>query len=412
MTPRSLARLTLWCGLMVLAAGVATRAQQPAPQQAAPAGPLAPEKYKDIQVLKDVPADQVDLTMRYFSASTGLACQNCHVRDQATGEFAYEKDTRTKTTAREMIRLVQTVNDGEFGARINCGTCHAGRNQPAGLQPAQIMTPEQVAAAAALAARQGGPGGPGGPGGQAGRGGPPAGGAPGQPGGGRGNQTPGPPIDDVLNKYIDAIGGRAALEKMQSRVLSGTLVSRSGASAAFSIEEKGSKYRETTQLPAGPMTFGFDGSQGWTQGGTSVAVLEGFPLQQALRLNDLSRALQLKERYQNLQSGRPTRLPSSMPGGTPTPVNLVQGAPAPGVTERLYFDAESGLLLRRQVITRTPLNGSLVETIDYSDYKAVAGVLMPFTIKRNNWAALDTLTVTEVKPNVTIDDARFSKPRG
>ncbi len=80
------------------------------------------------------------------------------------------------------------------------------------------------------------------------------------------------------------------------------------------------------------------------------------------------------------------------------------------MTETLSFDATTGLLLRRQITTRTPLNGALVETIDYSDYKDVAGVKTPFTIKRNNWNTLDTLTIVDVKPNASIDDARFVTP--
>jgi len=92
----SLVRTSLLCAALALATTGALRAQQPQGQQpAAPTGPLAPEKYKDIQVLKDVPADQLDLTMRYFVAATGLNCSNCHQRDQATGEFNYPADTNT-----------------------------------------------------------------------------------------------------------------------------------------------------------------------------------------------------------------------------------------------------------------------------------------------------------------------------
>jgi hypothetical protein len=100
------------------------------------------------------------------------------------------------------------------------------------------------------------------------------------------------------------------------------------------------------------------------------------------------------------------------PGATPVDTTMIQGVPAPGVTERFYFDAASGLLLRHQIITRTPLNGSLSETFDYSAYRAVGGVMMAHTIKRNNWAILDTLTVTDIKANAAIDDGRFVKPKG
>ena len=362
-------------------------AQAPAPQ-----GPFAPEKYKNIQVLTKVPADQLDLAMRYVSAATGLQCISCHVQDQATGEWAYEKDDkRGKQTAREMMKMVDAINAGNFGITANCGTCHQGRNQPAGLQIAQPLTPEQLAAMAQQ---------------QAGRQGPPAGGAPaGAPGGGgRGQQGPPPPaVDDVLNKYIDALGGRAALEKLQSRVMSGTLTQRTGQSVAFTIEQKGDKYRETAQTQPAPMTRGFDGTSGWVQAGDHAQDVTGFPLQQALRESDLVLALHLKDKYPQLQSGRPARLDGK-------DVSLLRGT-ANGVTETFYFDAATGLLVRRTISTVTPL-GRLPEQIDYADYRDVAGVKTPFEVKRSTWSTIDIYKIVDVKPNAQIDDARFARPKG
>lgn len=380
---------------LLLAASVTTRAQAPT-AQTAPTGPLAPEKYKGIQVLKDVPADQLDLTMQYFIAATGFNCASCHMRDQATGAFTFDADTRMKSTARQMIQLVQTVNAGSFGARINCATCHQGSNRPAGLQMAQMFTPAELTLmsqqAAQQAARQGG-GGPGG--------------APGGRGGA--NQTPAPPVDEIVNKYITALGGQAAVAKLNSRVMSGTLVNRRGDSIPFTIEEKGNKVRETDTTPQGATTTVWDGASAWIQPGANAADLPGFRGQHVSRLNDLRRAADLATRYENLTASRPTRL-TLTPGAAPIAVNLLQGSPFAGVTERLYFDADSGLLIRRQIITRTPLNGTLTEVIDYSDYKDVAGVKMPFTIKRNDWNTLDVLTIVDVKPNAQVDDARFAKP--
>jgi hypothetical protein len=420
MARRLLVRTSLVCAALALVASVATFAKQGGQQPAAPTGPLAPEKYKDIQVLKDVPADQLDLTMRYFVAATGLNCSNCHQRDQATGVFTYEATTNTKTTARNMIKIVQTINAGDFGARINCGTCHQGLNRPAGLTAALMLSPDQLAA---LAARQGGPGGgAAGPGGAPGRGGPPAGGPPaggappggagGQGGRAGGTQPPAPALDDVLNKYVEALGGAAAVQKVQSLAITGNYVTRANQTVAFTIEEKGNKYRETSQLPGTAQTFGFDGSAGWTQTGTFIGDLSGFQLQQLTRLNDLPRLLHIKDLYQNVTAGRPTTLPATVPGGTPVAVNLVQGQLTPQSIERFYFDATTGLLVRRQITTQTPLNGRLTETFDYSGYKPVSGVMMPFMIKRNNWNTLDTLTITDVKVNPSLDDARFSKPKG
>jgi hypothetical protein len=409
-------------GALMVASAPIIRAQQTAPP--APTGPMAPEKYKNIQVLTDVPADQLDVTMRYFSAALGWQCQNCHTPDRTTGVIDFAADTGNgKKTARSMINLVKTVNAGDFGAKITCGTCHAGHNQPLGLQPAAMMTPEQVTAAAAqaaaMAARQGGPGGagpggaPGQPGAAGGRpGGPPQGAPGGAPGGGRGPQTPAPPVDDVLNKFMDAIGGRAAIEKLQSRVMTGTLMSRDSKTVSFTIEQKGAKYRESVQTTPAAVTRAFDGTAGWMQTGDATKDIDGFLLQQALRGADLMLPLQLSK-YANLTAGRPTRI-ALTPGATPIDVNLLSGNTAPNVQERLYFDATTGLLVRRTSTTRTPasINGTLSETYDYSDYRVVAGVKMPYTIKRTNWNALDTLTVTDIKVNTTIEDATFGRPKG
>ena len=75
---------------VVFAGAITVRAQQPA---------TAGQRYKDVQLLKDVSVEQFDTTMHYFGASLGWQCQNCHVRDQATGEFNYVAEHRFKTTA-------------------------------------------------------------------------------------------------------------------------------------------------------------------------------------------------------------------------------------------------------------------------------------------------------------------------
>lgn len=370
-------RKWLAAALLVLAATMTTRAQE----------------YKNIQVLKDVPADQIDLTMQYFMAATGFTCAQCHLRDAATGAFTFDADTPMKTTARSMIQLVNTVNAGNFGARINCATCHQGRNRPAGLTPAVVFTPDQ------LAARAGAPGGAGAAG---------AAGAQGARGAGATQPAP-PPVDDIINKYVTALGGQAALDKLTSRVMSGAYVNRSGVSVPFTIEEKGAKIRVTDTTAQGTNISVFDGTGAWAQSGTTIADLPGFRMQVASRMNDLRRAAELKTRYTNLTAVRPGRL-TLTPTSTPIDVNILRGTTFAGVTETLSFDATTGLLIRRQIVTRTPLNGSLTEIIDYSDYKDVAGVKTPFTIKRNNWNTLDILTIVDVKPNASIDDARFVKP--
>ncbi|HVY94498.1 MAG TPA: photosynthetic reaction center cytochrome c subunit family protein [Bryobacteraceae bacterium] len=353
---------------------------------AAPTGPLAPEKYKNIQVLTNVPADEIETTMRYVSAAVGQPCSGCHVQE-ASGQFSYEKDDRrTKQTARNMMKMVLGINASNYGLQVECATCHAGRQRPVGLPMAEMMTPEQVAQMNAAPA--GGPGrGPGG--GFGGR-------------GGRGAQTPPPAVDAVLNKYFDAIGGRAAVDKVQSLTRTGTLTNRAGQTVAFTIEEKGNKFRETEETKPGATVLAFDGSAGWMQADGKTADLAGFLLDQTLRLNDLGRISQLSTRYPTLQAS-----------GRPFPINGKSAISVMGragiVMEQFFFDSESGLLVRRVVMTRTPL-GALREQFDYSDYRPAGDVKIPYQITRQTWDAYDTMKISDAKANAPVEDARFTKP--
>jgi len=90
-------------------------------------------------------------------------------------------------------------------------------------------------------------------------------------------------------------------------------------------------------------------------------------------------------------------------------VQVLQGTTAAGNIATLYFDSKSGLLVRMIRYARSPV-GRLPTQIDYSDYRDVAGVKMPF-----RWNVLwldgrESFELTEVQTNVPIDNARFSKP--
>jgi hypothetical protein len=89
-------------------------------------------------------ADQLPVTMRYFSAALGRECSGCHQTSRATGIVDFVADSDGKSTARRMIKMVEAVNGGDYGFKINCGTCHQGHGEPLGLQPATLMTFDQI----------------------------------------------------------------------------------------------------------------------------------------------------------------------------------------------------------------------------------------------------------------------------
>ncbi len=83
--------------------------------------------YKNVQVLKDMPASRVMDLMHYFTLSLGGNCETCHVR----GNFASD-EKKEKATARQMITMTMHINEQFFGGKteVRCFTCHHGAEHP------------------------------------------------------------------------------------------------------------------------------------------------------------------------------------------------------------------------------------------------------------------------------------------
>jgi|SRR6185503_13972761 hypothetical protein len=87
----------------------------------------AEHKYKNIQLLRGIPAERLTKIMFSFKASLGVDCTYCHIKDQ------FEKDDKpAKQVARKMIQLVRDTN-AKLGSmtRVTCFTCHRGQTRPA-----------------------------------------------------------------------------------------------------------------------------------------------------------------------------------------------------------------------------------------------------------------------------------------
>jgi hypothetical protein len=418
--------------LVSFAGGTGTFAQQPpppagqAPGQPPGGGRGGPQPPKNIQVLKDVPPDQINLTMQYIAASLGVQCNYCHVQGQNDSD-----DKETKKIARDMMKMVDKLNTTFFEGkpRVSCASCHNGRAKPVRTPPLAIdMTAEQAAAAAAGRGR-GGRGGPGGPAGApAGAGAPAAGGAPAGPGGqGRGFAEPPPPpvptesVDDIVAKYVQALGGQQAVQNAKTRVMTGTVTTRDLVTSNVTVQENASgAYRIDIATQPTPTTRATNGTAAWAIGGggrgggggggaaAEPRDLAGFQMQQGLRLADFALPLSLKTRYSSLLVNKTY---DTIDGKQ---VVVITGTAYPNVTEQLSFDRESGLLVRRVIITGSGGVGysimNLPEQIDYSDYRDVAGLKVAHTVRHSTWNQVTTGKFTDVKINAPIPDDVFAKP--
>ena len=90
-------------------------------------------------------------------------------------------------------------------------------------------------------------------------------------------------------------------------------------------------------------------------------------------------------------------------------VNVIQGTGAGGSRFTLYFDAKSGLLMRQLRFTDTPV-GMVPTQVDYSDYREVAGVRMPFKMVVTWTDGQSNILFADVQPNAAIDATQFARP--
>jgi len=374
------------------AARGARNQNQPAAPSTAPQEKTVEQTRKNIKVLTGLPDSQLIPVMNYFAASMGRRCNFCHVNNQ--GQWDYPSDAKTeKNTAREMIKLVLDTNKTLDRLKLDpiaCYTCHRGRNSPQSLPPLPLPVPSPP------------PGNPGGPGAGAPGQAPPSG----QPQASPSPRPAGPSADDILNKYLQAIGGPAAIDKMKTLIMRGAYAGANGEKLNYEVQMAApDKFHIAVTTQQGTVERGFDGSVGWEKSPRGVNELARAVLDDLKATFLFYRNLKLKEQFAQTRARGREKI-----GDRNTIV--VTGQTADKKTERLYFDVESGLLLRRISYTQTMV-GVIPYQIDFEDYRDVDGVKLPFTVRVSAVDAgnpVSTRTYTEIKLNAPIDDAKFKMP--
>ena len=346
-------------------------------------------REKNVKLLGDLPVSQFIPVMNYFASSLGRRCNFCHVNNN--GQWDYASDAKPeKNTAREMIKLVLDTNKTLQGLKLDpiaCYTCHRGRSNPQSVPTLPLPLPSPPPGNAA--------------GGAAGAG--TAGAAPqASP-----SATPAlPTADDIFNKYRDAIGGQAGIGKLSSRVVKGTIAQANGNSFQFELEQSGpDKFHLTVTTPQGSLERGFDGKVGWEKTARGVREITGGELTNFRAANSLFSFINLKDQYAGPPRVRRDKLNDK-------DVYVLDGQTTDGRRMRLYFDATTGLLLRRMTVLSTMI-AMIPDQVDFEDYRDVEGVKFAFIGRSATTEAgnpISTRTFTEVKVNAPVDESKFKMP--
>jgi photosynthetic reaction center cytochrome c subunit len=324
--------------------------------------------FKNIQILKAVPADQLIPAMEFITASLGVECEFCHVLN------AFEKDDKKpKQTARKMMQMMFAINQTNFDGRreVTCYSCHRGSRRP-------LITP--------LVA----------------------------------NEAPRPPedqetqeheanrpdlasADQLIMKYIQALGGTKAIEETSGWVGKGT-ITFAGRRLPIEVFAKAPDKRlSVVHLANGVSITAYNGREGWLfTPNHPIHEMAGSELDAARLDADLHFPLDIKQIFSDLAVNRLEKI-----GGRE--VYLMSGIRPGQPPVKFYFDSESGLLLRQVRYSQSPVGDNPTQ-IDYQDYRDSAGIKTAFhwTIARPGGQF--TVQLDQVQHNVLVDDAKFTKP--
>jgi photosynthetic reaction center cytochrome c subunit len=332
----------------------------------------AEEQFKNIRILKGIPAEQLFPTMEFMSASLGVNCEFCHVKN------AFEKDDKKpKQTARKMMEMMFAINKDNFDGRRNvtCYSCHRGDAKPLAIPV--VMTEEPKTTGEPHGAVAGGTE--------------------------KESSAGSPSAEQLLDKYVQALGGAAALENISSRVMKGTIEFGEQSMPIDIYAKEPDRRISFAHTPNGDSVTAFDGHEGWlASSGRPPHFMQGTEIDAASIDADLHLATHLPQMFSAMKVDGHEKIGDRE-------AYVVVGERQGKTPLKLYFDKQSGLLLRLVRYGETAV-GWLPTQIDYADYREANGIKVPYrwTLARPNGRF--TIQLTELKQNVPVDDAKFAKP--
>jgi photosynthetic reaction center cytochrome c subunit len=349
-------------------------------QQTAQKPLMAEEVFKNVQILKGIPVNQFMDTMGFFAASLGLNCVYCHVSESLENWDRFADDVPRKRMARSMILMVNDINKTRFGGRraLTCYSCHRGAETPRVIPSLadQYGVPSEDPNLVEI--------------------------------------VPDAPkeltAEQILDKYIQAVGGTQKLTALTSFTGKGTYEGYDTyhAKVPFEIYAKAPAQLATiAHTQNGDTTTTFDGREGWIASVDKpvrlLPLLPGAELDAVKMDAALWFPAGIKQALTEWRTGFPITTIEDKE------VTIIQGTAAGKSRIKLFFDNQSGLLVRQLRYSDTPV-GTVPIQVDYSDYRDVAGIKMPFK-SVVTWTNGQTIVeLNNVQPNVSIDAPRFGKP--
>jgi outer membrane lipoprotein-sorting protein len=216
-----------------------------------------------------------------------------------------------------------------------------------------------------------------------------------------------PSVDQILATYQQALGGQAAYEKVTTRAMKGTVeIPDDNVTGTAQIVAKApGSFRLTMDIPGyGAVETVLDGDNGWEKNPDSgTHAMSKTDLAIAQRDHRFYREVRLKDLYPKMETGGVFKLEGRS-------LYVIEATPAAGPAEKLYFDAETGLLVKRDFERVTLEDGIVQYEVLLRDYRDVDGLKMPFTIEQRAPDNTMIFKFAEIKNNAPLADTAFAKP--
>lgn len=215
-----------------------------------------------------------------------------------------------------------------------------------------------------------------------------------------------PTAEQVLSKYVEALGGRENILKLTSRVMAGKFEVDGAEGGTVEVFYKTPNlFHSIVNINTyGVLDSGHDARGGWEKPPDGpLRPQTGSDLARSRRELDLHKAVKVAQLYRSVTAkGR------GQSGGRPA--WLLLAVPAVGHAETMYFDQETGLLL--QVDLKLDTDGEAVAVARfYEDYRDVGGVKVAHTIRFINPGMSYTLRFNTVQHNVVIPQTKLARPQ-
>lgn len=340
---------------------------------------MAEEVFKNVQVLKGIPADEFLDTMGMFANALLYDCASCHVPEVVFPEnrAAFAKPTPEIQRARQMVVMMNNINRTYFGGerRVTCFTCHRGDYAPpnvASLALQYSATPPAETNSMTI------------------------------------DPLPAPSADQIFATYLKALGG-TQVAKLTSIVATGIYSGFDTGDTDVPLEIYARAPNQRTEIVRGIIgglgdsVRTFDGVNAWKAGPDApvpLTILTGGNLAGARIEAIVAFPAGIQQAFSQWQVGS-----ADIDG---KPVRVVQGTNPGQLPVNLYFD-ESGLLVRLVRWSQTAV-GIIPTQIDYSDYREVAGIRVPHRWAKTWTNGQSSIRLNKVQVNVSIDAAKFARP--